>query len=270
MDPVTMIQEFLNNIEIWWESSTQFLDSFAQFGLEPAADSIDRWGRRETSITTKVLGIVYVAAKMLPGTLIVLIALREYFGDLRRATAGAIAFQSFSIILQSYILNIKPGPGERYQIVAYGPNALFSAIKSHFTNDPIGAVTTWIVVMGVFFILSYLMWYFINFLLWFVTLTFRRDPLFSDASAKGHALWMTITWFFYLTIDDPGTAFVNTIIVLGIMLGNRAWQDRKRRGPPDIDEGDPVTVIAANEEPEIEEETVEETEDQSSDKIVWE
>lgn len=266
MDPVTVLEQFIQNFTQTWSGFSSFVEGFAEFGLSGIEEDIRLYGQAEASATTQVFAVLYVLAKMLPGTILVFLGVRHYLGTKKGAIVG-ILFQIASVGITSYILGVRATPTEQYNTFAYGPSQIISAFEGAKSAEGLSEVViTWVVVFGVFFLISYLMWYFVNFLLWFITLTFRREPLFSDSSAKGHALWMTLTWLFYLSITTAGSAFVNTIFVLGIIILNRGWQDRKKRkGPSKRKEGDKQLMMVQAEQAE----QVQESSDDSGGEITW-
>lgn len=232
---IEIINEVVSGLTSTWDGFARFFEGFARFGLSEPSNAIEAYCEAHQGECSDsgpfgtVLGVVYLLVKMAPGFLVAFVLGRSYFNDTVKGIAVGVAWQIISIGILAYILNLRPTPFELYTRVSTGPSVLFNAVQWHFGTDFVAAFTTWVVIFGAFFLFSYLMWYFINFLLWFVTLTFKQDPIFSDSSAKGHALWLTLTWTFYLTIQRPGVAFVNTVFILAVLIGNRAWQKRKRR-----------------------------------------
>lgn len=213
-----------------WEGFRRFLESFAHFGIGDGSSRRAKWavseyGERSSTPTTRTIGALYVVGKNIP-TFVVLYLLSRYKFDKIKSVISAAAIQATYLFLTISILNIKPSPLEEYEKFAHGPIAVLSSIREMFFVDPVEAFTVWIVIFGSFFLFSFLMWYSINFVLWMFTLTYREKAIFGTTSAKGHALWMTIIWIFFLTMDSAGTAFIQALFVLIAIILNRSWKQR--------------------------------------------
>jgi len=228
------MMEFLSElISTWmgvWEAFRSFLDGFVTFGLGDGSSgrvrqAVTEHGTAEPSPTTQVLGLVYLVAKIVPLVSVLYFGLR-YRVRRRYALGGALIGYLVWHLTSVWILEIRPSPLEEYRQISTGPGAVYTAIREMFRSQPIEAFTVWVVIFGTFFLFSFLMWYLVNFVLWLVTMTYKKEPVFSETSAKGHAFWMTLIWIFFLTMSSPGTAFVQTLFVLIAIVLNRAWKKR--------------------------------------------
>ena len=257
-----------------WEGFRGFLESFAHFGIGDGSSGRAQWavseyGERSSTPTTRTIGAIYVVGKNIP-TFVVLYLLSRYKFDKIKSIVSAIAIQATYLFLTISVLGIKPSPFEEYEKFAYGPIAVMSSIREMFLTDPVEAFTVWVVIFGSFFLFSFLMWYSINFVLWMFTLTYREKPIFGTTSAKGHALWMTIIWIFFLTMDTAGTAFIQTLFVLIAIILNRSW---KRRDISLGSDSDDSGTIEMTDDVEIEAQETQEESSESEDstgQISWE
>lgn len=249
------------------DSLSSFFRGFAEFGIGRATEDVQQFcvenaaecGSAEPII--QLFGFLYVIARYAPTFLVVFILARSYFDDWTKGVITAVIYQISSIVLFSFILGLRPNPFEVFEKVSTGPVVLLETVRWSFSISIVEAFTTWFIIFGSFFAMSFLMWYIVNFLLWFITLTFKKQPIFSETSAKGHALWLTVTWIFYLTMEEPFQAFINTLFILVIIIGNRSWQNRESSGSSDsIDEEKLVEIMDSNEE----------VEEPSDNKIQWE
>ena len=269
-----MIEEiirFITDLYDSWSSSwsmfQMFLDGFAEFGLGGASDSVSKYndGTNATP-TTRLLGIIYIIATIIPFAIFVYLIARRKYSQKKYAIGLSVGLTLLWQVLTVNILEVRPGPFEAYERFAYGPMAVFRTVREMFIDNPVEAFTIWVVVFGSFFAFSFLMWYLVNFTIWVIT-TFRQNPLFTETSAKALALWLTFVWIFYLTMDTAGDAFLNTFIVLLIILMNRSWS-KNNSGSIDINNTDElIDVMSGSEENNVDDE--DESEDIEEGELKW-
>lgn len=245
------VVQFAGELSDSWGSSLdhliQVLEGFEEYGIGQTSEAIERYGpeTRETTPTTRFLGGIYAIARLIPSFILVFFLLRYRF-DVRRSFVIALLFELLSYLTLSVWLETQPRFSQSFELIAIGPTTLIDTIVEHFTSDPVDAFTVWVVILGTFIFISFVLWYSINFLLWGLTLMIKQRPLFHKSSAKGHALWMTITWMFFIAVTPAPTAFLNTLMVLLIIIVRRSISttndrsDPPRRGdPPQRREEDP-------------------------------
>lgn len=252
----------------WWQGFSEVLQYMSEYGTRGIRESMQTYGPQNPSAnpTTRLIGVIYILSSIIPSLTIFYLFFRYRF--LRRtALVLASVTQVVVVFMTRYVLLLRPPLGEAYSRFAYGPGAIIETITNHFSADPIGAFTVWVVVFGSFFIFSLVMWYFIIFSLWIFSMTFMSDPLFGDVSAKGHALWLTIIWFFFLSMSDPAIAWVQTIFLMTAVIINRSWDKRDFDlvgGQSGHSPGQEVIKTVSGQEPDPPE-----TDEESDDEIQW-
>ena len=228
-----------------WEGFSGFLESLAHFGMGDgesgrATQMVAEYGVEASSPTTQAVGAIYLIVKNLPLFILLYLLFRTKFDRVKSLIFAVVTDAVYQFIM-IFVLELRPNPLETWNKFAYGPIALWTAVRGSFANEPVEAFTVWIVIFGSFFLFSFLFWYLINVALWLVTLTFRPQPIFGETSAKGIAFWMTIIWIFFLTMDTAGTAFIQTLFVLIALLLNRTLKKR------DISLGSTVSSSSSDE-----------------------
>lgn len=213
-----------------WDGFSGFLENLARFGMGDgesgrATQMVAEYGVEASSPTTQAIGTIYLIAKNLPLFILLYLLFRTKFDRVKSLILTTVTHAIYQFIV-IVVLELRPNPIEVWNKFAYGPIALWTAVRESFANEPVEAFTVWVVIFGSFFLFSFLFWYLINVGLWLATLTFRPQPIFGDTSAKGIAFWMTIIWVFFLTMDTAGTAFLQTLFVLMALLLNRTLKKR--------------------------------------------
>lgn len=204
-----------------WDAFALLLDGFAQWGVGGISDAITQYGGApKANPTWQMMAGIYLIARHLPSFVGVYFVGKGLDLGKRMSLLLAVASKVLSIGIMNYALGIRPTLHEQFDAVAYGPESLVSGMVGLWSNDPIsGATATSLFVL--FVLLSYALWYSINLLLWAFS-TIRAQPFFKESSIKAHAVWMTVIWLFYLSMDTPEMAFVNTLLILILVIANRS------------------------------------------------
>lgn len=229
----TTLGQFVDTWLGLWHAFANLLSAFADLGLEGIADAIATYGPATpvATPTTKVLGLVYVVATLAPGFVLVYVSLRTVV-DRATALAGAAVAKLLQIVVVVGVLEAAPSPLAKYEAIAYGPVTALRALGRLVATDPAHAfmlATAFAAFVG----LSWAMWYGVNLLLYSATLLVRARPVWSESNAKAHALTFTGVWVFFLTLTSAGTAFLQTVLVIGILLVRRSELDRPSLGVRD-------------------------------------
>lgn len=206
-----------SQIADWFYSG---LSTFADFGLSGAAEAISQYGGEPISGFTQAVAIGFIILKAIPifvfVSAIVLFATKEW--DVS-AIVGVVGVGIYGFFLD-------PTFGEIYGTVAQGPHQIWNTVTFLANNEPAQLFMIGTAI-SVFVLLSFLMWYGFNYMLWGLSATFRNRPIFSQSSGKAHAVLFTAYWMLYLTFGSAAMAFNHVVILaVGIMIRRSI----KRRG----------------------------------------
>lgn len=225
------VGDLLSNWGNYWEAFDTTFSSFRDFGFTGMERIVSDYISTQGSITSPTLmifAVLYILVSSMPFFMIGYVLVKKYTGSKKYGIAVGILAVTLITAVSSYLLELKPTPVERFEAVAYGPATIFSALAYTIVNDTTEAFMA-ISAFVFFFILSYLMWYLIMFMIYGITIMFMQEPIFSQSSGKGHAMWMTILWLFFLSVLDSGSmAFVNVLLVLLAIIVKRSeiWEKR--------------------------------------------
>jgi hypothetical protein len=228
--PIETAVHAVDTLGATWEGFAQILETFVKFGTKSIVEAVNTHApsQAKSSAVTKVLGIVYVLASLLPGFVAVYFGAKQLF-DLTRteslivASVFRVGKTAFSVLFLG-----RPGPWETYNTVAYGPLTFLDAIGKLVKTSPSDAFTVG-ATFALFFGFSWAMFYGINFLLYEASLMLRSQPLWKETSAKAHAFTFTLVWVFFLTMQSAGSAFISTLFIIAAILLRRSEFQMKRR-----------------------------------------
>lgn len=200
---------------------THALNGFANFGLHEVGHVITQYGGQpHTSPLWEVIAGIYLLSKVGPKYLLLFYIGYRFLKDRLYAVLLSVTLGTLWEFFADYVIHIHPNPFIQFSKVSTGPSRVVTAFTTLLRTHPFQFMTIASTIV-VFFVISFLMWYFINFFLYAFTSMFMQTPLFKYSSGKAHAVTFTLMWFFYLGIQNGFHAFISVLFLLATIIMGR-------------------------------------------------